>query len=57
MELWGMVTFISTKGLGGEYEMSLYISKDGKMYVISQMNGKYIQVKWIEEYKSVTYFE
>ncbi|MNP48205.1 hypothetical protein D3C76_1423090 [compost metagenome] len=50
------VTFISDRGLGGNYEMKLYKDEKG-IFVISEMSGNKVYVKWIEEGKTVTYID
>jgi hypothetical protein len=52
VELYGNVMYVSKLGLGTNIEMPLYI-ENNKLYLQSEMNGNMVEVKWLEEGKSV----
>lgn len=54
MKEYGIVRFISTRGLGWEGDVMLYQEGD-KLLVVSQMSGNLVPVEWIEEGKVVGY--
>lgn len=52
MKFVGNILYVSKYGLGTEIELPLYVENE-KLYLESQLNGRMVEVKWLEEGKSV----